>query len=239
MPRLSRAERKENTTAQLLQTAKTVFTERGYHRSRLDDIADAAGFTTGAVYARFQSKDELMLALLEQRNEEIVRESAEDLSHCRTFEQFVRTEARRLIEYRRDNAKWYLLLLEFWTYAASDPDLRREFAARHNALVESVAARIGQAAEHFGVKLKVRPIDMARVGSAMSVGYTLERLADPVGVPDTLLESMFALLASDALLQSKKSKPTNSSVRARASAGAGRRKSNGSAKHATNAKNAR
>jgi hypothetical protein len=116
--------------------------------------------------------------------------------------------------------------------------LRREFAARHNALVESVAARIAQAAEHFGVKLKVRPIDMARVGSAMSVGYTLERLADPVGVPDALLETMFALLASDAL-QSKKSKPTNSTARARTPAGTGRSKSNGSAKYATTAKNAR
>src|SRR5215467_5925897 len=112
MPRLSRAQRKEHTTEQLLQTAKTVFVERGYHRSRLDDIADAAGFTTGAVYARFQSKNELMLALLDQRNKEIIRESAQDISRHRTFEHFVRGEARRLIEYRRDNVKWYVLLLE-------------------------------------------------------------------------------------------------------------------------------
>jgi AcrR family transcriptional regulator len=63
-PRLSRAETRENTHRLLLEAAQHAFTRFGYQGATLDDIAAAAGFTKGAVYAHFRNKEALFLELL-------------------------------------------------------------------------------------------------------------------------------------------------------------------------------
>jgi AcrR family transcriptional regulator len=197
MPRLSRAEKKELTTAQLLDTARQVFLERGYHRSTLDDIADAAGFTKGAVYARFKSKDELFFALYDQWVDQRIEDLARYNTPPRTFEALLRSDARRLMALRNAHADWYLLLLEFWTYAARDERLRQELAAHHERFVRELANAIEASAKALGATLKRPAIYLARAGSAMSLGVTLERLLDPQSVPETMMESMLVLLASE------------------------------------------
>jgi AcrR family transcriptional regulator len=218
MPRLTREEKKELTTSQLLDTANKLFLERGYHRSTLDDIADAAGVTKGAVYARFASKDELFFALYAQREESVMARYAK-LPEFSSFEEFALENARRVIASRRDDADWYLLLLEFWTYAARDERLRREFALRHNRQVERIATVLEKIAAQVGVKLRLPALDLARAGSAMQQGFTLERLADPVGVPEGLLESMFRMLAHEAagVPESKRATPQRATAKARTS----------------------
>jgi AcrR family transcriptional regulator len=197
MARLSRAEKKELTTAQLLETARSVFLERGYHRSTLDDIADAAGFTKGAVYSRFKSKDELFFALYD----EWVDQRIADLGHYNTppksFEALLRADAKRLMALRNTHGDWYVLLLEFWTYAVRDERLRQELAAHHERLVRELAKAIEASARALNATLKRPAIYLARAGTAMSLGVTLERLLDPQGVPETLLETMLVLLGSE------------------------------------------
>ena len=196
MPRMSRAEKKELTTAQLLETAREVFLERGYHRSTLDDIADAAGFTKGAVYARFKSKDELFLALYDEWVDQRIADLARYNKPPKTFEALLRGDAKRLMALRNAHADWYLLLLEFWTYAARDDRLRAELAAHHERFVQDLAAAIEASVAALGATLKRPAIELARGGSAISLGVTLERLLDPQAVPETLMESMLVLLAA-------------------------------------------
>ena len=62
--RLTRAESKENTRRLLIDAAERVFIRQGYHRSTLDNIAADAGFTKGAVYWHFRSKEDLFIELL-------------------------------------------------------------------------------------------------------------------------------------------------------------------------------
>ena len=190
MPRLNRVERQELTTSQLLETAKAVFLERGYHRSTLDDIAEAAGFTKGAVYARFASKDDLFLALFDAWTDMRIAEIRNGVAERQGFEEYVASSARRMMALRREQANWYLVLLEFWTYAARDNRLRAEFAVRHNRLLQEVAASLERSAAAVGLTLVLPALDLARAGSAMGHGVTLERLSDPERVPDTLLEAM-------------------------------------------------
>src|SRR5260370_11763687 len=61
--------RREMTRQHLLEAAAIVFTRNGFHGSTLDEVAATAGFTKGAVYSNFKSKDELFLALLDERVE--------------------------------------------------------------------------------------------------------------------------------------------------------------------------
>ena len=65
--RMSRAQRKEMTRELLLDAAIEVFAEKGYHGASLDDVADAAGFTKGAVYSNFTGKAELFVTLWTSR----------------------------------------------------------------------------------------------------------------------------------------------------------------------------
>jgi len=197
MPRMSRAQKKELTTSQLLETAREVFLERGYHRSTLDDIADAAGFTKGAVYARFKSKDELFFALYDEWVDQRIVDLERYNTPPKTFEELLRSDARRLMALRNAHADWYLLLLEFWTYAARDERLRQELAAHHERFVRELAKAIEASVKALGATLKRPAMYLARAGSAMSFGVTLERLLDPQSVPETLMESMLLLLATE------------------------------------------
>ena len=67
--RMSRAERKEMTRELLLDAAIEVFAEKGYHGASLDDVAEAAGFTKGAVYSNFTRKSDLFRALCERETQ--------------------------------------------------------------------------------------------------------------------------------------------------------------------------
>ena len=64
---LTRARRREMTRRHLLDAAALVFAREGFHRASLDDVAATAGFTKGAVYSNFANKDELFLAVFEDR----------------------------------------------------------------------------------------------------------------------------------------------------------------------------
>jgi AcrR family transcriptional regulator len=199
---MSRAEKKELTTSQLLETARQVFLERGYHRSTLDDIADAAGFTKGAVYARFKSKDELFLALYDEWVDQRIADLARYNTPPKTFEALLRSDAKRLMALRNAHADWYLLLLEFWTYAARDDRLRAQLAAHHERFVKNLARAIAASVAALGATLKRPAIELARGGSAISLGVTLERLLDPQAVPETLMESLLVVLAGEVTVPS-------------------------------------
>jgi AcrR family transcriptional regulator len=215
MPRLSRAEKKELTTSQLLETARKVFLERGYHRSTLDDIADAAGFTKGAVYARFKSKDELFFALYDDWVDQRIADLARFDNPPKSFEALLRSDARRMMALRNAHSDWYLLLLEFWTYAAREERLRQELAMHHERFLRELAVAIEASAKALGATLKRPAIHLARTASAMSLGVTLERLLDPQAVPETLLESMLVLLASEVTMPSAHVKATRQKPKAR------------------------
>ena len=67
MGRLTRAESHARTRQALLDAAAQVFANRGFGGASLDEIAEVAGYTKGAVYSNFGSKDELFLAVLQDR----------------------------------------------------------------------------------------------------------------------------------------------------------------------------
>src|SRR2546430_12879072 len=65
--RLSRNERKAQTRAELIDAAARVFARRGYHGTTVDDVAEEAGFTKGAFYSNFESKEDVFVELVADR----------------------------------------------------------------------------------------------------------------------------------------------------------------------------
>jgi AcrR family transcriptional regulator len=195
--RMTREESAEQTRRRLLEAAEAVFLERGFHAATLDGVAERAGFTTGAVYSRFESKADLFLALLDERNPRTVRAFADMAAGARSAAELVGSFGRWWTERLREGPAWSLVLVEFWTSVGRDPDLRGRFADSHARLMSSVAEVIDAAAEDLGVRLAISPIDLARVTSALGRGLELERLLNPDAVDDALTAWAFGAFADE------------------------------------------
>jgi AcrR family transcriptional regulator len=155
-------------------------------------VAETAGYSKGAVYSNFKSKDDLFLAILDQLSAERLREFDEDRAASKGAPNRLEEIARRWAHRRmRQGHDWSLLLMEFWTHAARDPQARKAFATRHARLVESIAQRLSQIAAEEGLRFRRPPADLARASSVIGHGMALERLLDPASVGEELVVDMF------------------------------------------------
>ena len=179
--RLSRAERSAVTRSELLAAAERRFFEDGYHATTLEDIADEAGYTKGAVYSAFKSKAGLFLALFDtviERRLEGLRELVESNPEGR--DRLAALSARRV---EPDSSRFLLLSIEFLIHAAREPALLEGFNERYRQLRDGIAA-LAPKATPLGAER------WARATLALSNGLALERLIDPDGVPDDLMAAV-------------------------------------------------
>jgi AcrR family transcriptional regulator len=177
--RLSRAERSAQTRDELLAAAQRRFFEAGYHATTLDDVADAAGYTKGAVYSTFGSKAGLFLALFDAIVDERLASTRAIIdTEDSGSEASLRALADQPIEER--NARFLLLSIEFWVHAAREPALLDAFSERYRRLRASLA-------ELAPNDSPLDPQRWALVTLALSNGFALERLIDPDGVPGDLM----------------------------------------------------
>ena len=100
---LTRKERQAHTRARLMRSAAKVAAARGLEGASLDLVAEEAGFTKGAVYANFESKEALFLAMLDERFAERLAELDRVLHGGGTIEEQARRGGRRL--HRRDRRR--------------------------------------------------------------------------------------------------------------------------------------
>ena len=188
--RLTRAERSAQTRAELMASARQLFLRRGFHASSLELVAQEAGFTIGAVYSRFGSKADLFLAILDEHIDRIVAGVATVAATDQPIGAHAELLAGRRMALLDREREWFPLVLEFWSHAARDERLRREFAGRHERLVDAYAGLIEADYARLGLPLPLAPEVLARAVVAMGNGVALERLADPSRVPEELLSTM-------------------------------------------------
>jgi AcrR family transcriptional regulator len=192
-PRLTRAEQTERNRALLLAAARKVFLERGYHGASVDQIADAAGFSTGVVYSQFGGKADLFLALLEARiaeraagNRQAVADLAGDQGLARLIEHAARVD--------RAEPEWGLLVIEFRVVAARDPDVGRRYAAAHQRTLAGMQEAVTGLYQRAGEPPPLPPADLARLLIAVGAGVRLEQAAEPGTYPVTPLGDLLARL---------------------------------------------
>jgi AcrR family transcriptional regulator len=185
---------REETRRRVLAAAAAVFAERGYEATTLEDVAAAAGFSKGAVYSNFASKQELFLALMRERIEErldAVRDVAEQAGSA--TERIARAGSE-LAELLARQPEWHLLFLEFWARAIRDPQLRRELAAGRRPMRELIARLLDEQASGLGVELPAPSDALAVIVLALSNGLAIERLADPETVDPGLYATALGLV---------------------------------------------
>ena len=182
MARMTRAESQAQTRSQLLATARQMFFTDGYHPTSLEKVADAAGYSKGAVYSNFRNKDELCAAVLDEIRAERFAEVLALVSQPDRFEA-IRDWAERVI----GDPGWTPLEAEFAMHARPNEHLRTELAGRLDNLIEMLADGVGSADD---LELKMPSREAATVLLALAIGLGLMRSIDPAipvnGLIDTL-----------------------------------------------------
>lgn len=190
-----REEQRALTRARLLDAAKQVFARRGFHAASVEEIAREAGATTGAIYSNFAGKEDLFLALFEEHVASQVAKYREIFARGANLEERSRDGADDWMVYLREEPDSFPLLIEFWSYAIRDPEVRPRYAARLAAFRATFADLIEQGARDLGIELPPGLAErMGTVINALGNGLALEKLADPESVPDELLGSTIALI---------------------------------------------
>jgi AcrR family transcriptional regulator len=176
--------RRNEVRSRVLQAAGRVFAERGFAAASLDQVAAAAGFTKGAVYSNFGSKDELFLALM---TDEVARRVDVVETALRETTDLADALAAVGAELSRREATWQLLYLEFWQRAVRDPDVRRAFVASRRDLRTRIADVVARFLAEHPVRTHWDAESLTVVLIALSNGLALEALPDPDAVPGNLL----------------------------------------------------
>jgi AcrR family transcriptional regulator len=174
---LTRADRQARTRDELIAAAERLFTRNGFHATSVDAVADAAGYTKGAVYSNFESKEDLFFAVYERRVDRRVAEMEQTLTSGET----PYAGMERLIAglERRHDDGWLAVFFEFWAHVLRHPELRERFAELHRRGVGPVVSALERAAEERGERLPEDAAKLATARQAMLTGLQLERLTQP------------------------------------------------------------
>src|SRR5207244_5327467 len=119
-----------NGRAALLEAARDVFAEHGYRDASVDEIAERAGYSKGAIYFHFSGKDDLFFALLEERVDRPMREAIKLLESASPEEDMALEANRYFGELVRGQRELLLLDHEYRSQALRDSKLRARYIKR-------------------------------------------------------------------------------------------------------------
>ena len=192
MARVTRAESKERTRQRLLAEAQRLFRERGYAATSLEQIAEAAEVTKGAIYGHFASKEDLMLTAMEAAPAPDYSTTLGDQS--RPLHERVAEFSRAVSAEQPGDEAELAVMLEFWAALLRSPDALPRYRARVEGRLQALAdadPRVDGEQSSTGT-MSVQ--DWA-IGQAMLAGLQIyKRLAPGVVTPE-VFERAFLLLA--------------------------------------------
>jgi len=199
-PRLSREEKRAQTRSALVRSAADVFARRGFHAATVDEIAENAGFSVGALYSNFARKEDLLLAAIEQNVNDWTRLFAERFREAEDIRDQARSIADAWIAGVSAEPEPFLLWVELWAYAVRNDRLRDELAVRSRSIRELFTSMLREGAEQAGVVLpEGLAEELGAVFDALGLGLAVRRLLDPDSVPDGLFGTASSRIV-DALL---------------------------------------
>jgi AcrR family transcriptional regulator len=191
MSRVRTRPTRDETCEKLFEAAARVFEEQGIGCASIEAIAAAAGFSRGAFYSNFKSKDELIIAMLEDHVERSIRRNLELLAEHRNIDDFL-AALKSMDRSKQDPlGRAPLLHMEMILYVARAEQRRPELAKRLRARRKLVADIVETTLKESG-----RPgvVNTAWTGSillALEDGFRLHRLIDPETTPaDSFLRAV-------------------------------------------------
>ena len=189
---MSRADLQAQTRAALVASARRLFTERGYVRTTIDEIATNAGFSRGAFYANYKDKGDLFLAILEQDRERSFNQLSAELDHLADD-----AILGRLGEWLHDTFFQDPLRrarAEFALAVEDNPDHKARLARNIDAMRQLNATMIQRYCERSQTMLTVDNETFATMVSAVVAGFADHLRLDPnAATPDLVAQTLAAL----------------------------------------------
>ena len=208
MKRLTREASRRVTRQRLLESAKVIFARDGFAGASVDRIAEHAGYSKGAVYSNFESKEALFLELLRERMSEEIREIEQLLEERSSLAEILATLRHRYSSLEKQ-VIWCLLSTEFQLQAGRNPDFAEPFAALYRDQRQAIVRLVTQAASRVGARLEFNAQELAISLMALTHGIALQRAADPASVPAETAGKAIQLLLSACLAPQPKASPAS------------------------------
>ena len=188
--RWTRERRLEHTRSLLLDAAEDVFAEKGFTAATLDDIAYAAGYTKGAIYKHFATKEDLFLAVSDRYWRRYFDNFAEVMSSAKQVTARELDEiAKRWRQLSQDRgAEQAALGHEFTLYLLRNPEARDRVAAKRSEVVEALGRFIVEGIDRLGGALLIPPLTFAQVLIATSDAIVLGSELDDVDLYRPIVE---------------------------------------------------
>lgn len=194
--RLTRAERQAQTRARLIEAGASVFARRGFQAARIEEIAEQAGYSHGAVYSNFAGKEDLFLAVFEQYMSQRVEELSQAIETEGSFAERARAAADQWMRRFSEDRPTFLLHLEFMIHAARTPHLSEQLGQRMAALRLEIERRLVDQQAQTNTPLPLPAADIALVVRALGIGLAVEALNEPSEIDTGLYGSFVALVAT-------------------------------------------
>jgi AcrR family transcriptional regulator len=197
--RLSREDSREQTTQRLLDAAQKLIAKKGLEAASVENIAAAAGYSRGAFYSNFSSKDDLFIGLLRRDHEKFTAELNALRSSALSVDQVQRRIRDLYGQIYRDNESCMN-----WTEARMLAARDARFRSKLDTLMIQKRGQIAEFIEYFysrvGVVPPVSPEKIAMGFMSLAEGVKLFMLSSPAEMTPAIAESLLTLFI-DSIMQ--------------------------------------
>lgn len=174
LPESAGTRRKENTRAKLVRASLDVFVEKGIDGATVDDLVKAAGFTRGAFYSSFSSKEEVFIALFDEVTAELmaianssVESAVADVEADESCSILEADDAQVMLAVfegiRPFGRQWYLLYSDAIARSLRDEALRAELAEQRERMRNQIGALLATRLEASGERALLPVEDLAQL----------------------------------------------------------------------------
>ena len=182
--------KRRQTQARLLDAALDAFAERGFYGTSVEDVCERAGFSRGAFYSNFASKEELFVALYDRQADRVLETLT---GMAPSAGDSLETALTALVEAIPQDRRWYLVGTEFALHAVRDPAAGEAYAAARARVRASFAARFAEVVERFDRELTVPLEVLIRWLFAVHDGGVAQSYVERTG-PDDITRRVVPLL---------------------------------------------
>lgn len=192
--RLTREESKQQTRRELLKVASEMFAKQGFYSTSVDKIAEEAGYSKGAVYSNFGSKEDLFLSVFKENQKEDLQNFKSIAEEYNSLDEFINMIENYHQYERKENEDWSILKLEFLLYAMRDESVSKKLAP----ILEESRTQITNILKKFyqtkNQKQSVSIDKLAFLLLSLDIGIGIQSYVDEESIPENIFADGLRLL---------------------------------------------
>lgn len=198
---MTKRETEDIRRLQILDTAKRCIARQGYHQTTMDKIAEEAGLSKGALYWYFKSKDDILVDLCRQMNNEYITVFHHFASQRMPVRELVLKTGERLLDLMLKESDSYKVFLEFWALSGENKEIKKALGEVHAAWEEILSYLIksgikGGEIKH-GIKVKEFSSAILALFNGLEIVFMVGKVQDVKAVWHTAISAIFDGIAKD------------------------------------------